>query len=90
MHEGMIRYNIPATRWEGVMSIYGERSQECTHIESFLVNRSNLLKVHARTDPDLPSLVIFYVSCENFFWDMFLMSSIRFDSEKFRFYVALV
>ena len=30
-------------------------------IESFRVNRSNLLKVHARTDHDLPSLVIFYV-----------------------------
>ncbi len=28
-------------------------------IESFRVNRSNLLKVHARTDPDLPSLVIY-------------------------------
>ena len=30
-------------------------------IESFRVNRSNVLKVRAWTDPDLPSLVIFYV-----------------------------
>ena len=29
--------------------------------ESFRVNRSNLLKVCARTDPDLNSLVVFYV-----------------------------
>ena len=30
-------------------------------IESFRVIRPNLLEVRARTDPDLPGLVIFYV-----------------------------
>ncbi len=30
--------------------------------ESFHVIRPNLLKVRAQTDPDLPNLIIFYVS----------------------------
>ncbi len=32
--------------------------------ESFHVKHSNLVEVCAQTDPDLPSLIIFYVSIE--------------------------
>ncbi len=48
---------IYSTQWALYDSIDIDR-------ESFHVKRSSLVEVRARTDPDLPSLVIFYVSIE--------------------------
>ena len=47
--------------WPRFIPLLAQTQQKQYITESFHVKRSNLVEVRARTDPDLSSLVIFYV-----------------------------